>query len=176
LKLDMKGATDQCNATDNDFQNKGDQACSSKTQVATGSAIVNTGLNPPVTRINATVKGYNGGSKLVLYVVPSGAQPIVIRASVTGKPKSGQHIVAVVKPNCIPPGRPTDSPPCGGREAPIESFTLTTLKKSKGKGDKRRDLVTTPSSCPKGGWEFGVKVSFRSVAPQDVRTKVPCRN
>jgi hypothetical protein len=176
LKLDMKGATDKCSATDTDFQNKGDKACSSKSQVATGSAVVNTGLQPPVTRINATVKGYNGGSKLVLYVVPQGAQPIVIRASVTGTSRSGQHIVAVVKPNCIPPGQPTDTPPCGGREAPIESFTLITLNKHKGSGSKRHDLVTTPASCPKGGWEFGVKVTFRSIATQDVRTKVPCRN
>lgn len=174
LALDLK-ATGKCNATDLDFQNKGDAACPSSTQVAKGSAVVNTGLAPPVTRINATVKGYNGGSKLILYVVPSGAQPIVIRASITGKAKNGQHIVAVVSPNCLPPNKPTDTPPCKGQEAPIETFILTTLAKHKGSGKSRHDLVTTPPTCPKKGWTFGVKVTFRSIPAQDVTTQVPCR-
>jgi len=174
LKLDT-GATGKCSASDLDFQNKGDAACPKNTQVATGSAVVNTGLNPPVTRINATVKGYNGGSKLILYVVPQGAQPLVIRASITGKPKSGQHIVANVTPNCIPPGKPTDTPPCQGKEAPIETFILTTLNKHKGSGSSRHDVVTTPPTCPKAGWVFGVKVTFRSIPAQDVTTKVACR-
>src|SRR2546423_200057 len=167
LDLDLKGAG-KCSATDLDFQNKGDAACPKSTQVATGSAVVNTGLNPPVTRINATVKGYNGGSKLILYVVPQGAQPIVIRSSITGKPKTGQHIVANVAPNCLPPGKPTDTPPCQGREAPIETFILTTLNKHKGSGSKRHDVLTTPPTCPKKGWTFGVHVTFAHIPAQDV--------
>jgi hypothetical protein len=174
LALDTKAAN-KCTATDLDFQNKGDKACPSNTQVAKGSAVVNTGLAPPVTTINATVKGYNGGNKLILYVVPQGAQPIVIRSSITGKAKTGQHIVATVTPNCIPPGKPTDTPPCQGKEAPIQSFTLTTLSKHKGSGSKRHDLVTTPPTCPSKGWTFGVKVTFRSIPAQDVTTQVACR-
>jgi hypothetical protein len=173
--LDTKAAN-KCGATDLDFQNKGDAACPSSTQIAKGSAVVNTGLNPPATRIPATVKGYDAGSKLILYVVPQGSNPIVIRASITGKPKTGQHIVATVPPNCLPPGKPTDSPPCLGREAPIESFVLTTLKKHKGSGSKRHDVLTTPSTCPKKGWTFGVTVTFRSIPAQNVTTQVPCRS
>jgi hypothetical protein len=175
LSLDTKAA-DKCGATDLDFQNKGDAACSSKTLIATGSAVVNTGFPPPSTNINATVKGYNGGSKLILYVVPQGAQPIVIRASITGKAKTGQHIVAVVAPNCIPPGTPQDNPPCRGKEAPIATFILNTLKKHKGSGSKRHDVVTTPPSCPKKGWTFGVTVTFAHIPAQNVTSQVACRS
>src|SRR2546421_367729 len=91
------------------------------------------------------------------------AQPIVIRASITGKAKTGQHIVANLTPNCIPPGKPSDTPPCQGKEAPIQSFTLATLAKHKGSGSKRHDLVTTPPSCPSKGWTFGVTVTFRAI-------------
>lgn len=174
LTLDTKAAN-KCSASDTDFQNNAN-ACPSNTKVATGSAVVNTGLNPPVTRINASVTGYNGGSQLILYVVPQGAQPIVIRAKITGKPSSGQHLKTNITPNCIPPGKPTDSPPCQGREAPIESFTLQTLSKHKGSGSKRHDLVTTPKTCPKAGWKFSVKVTFRNIPPQSPSTQVGCRS
>jgi len=173
LSLDTKAAN-KCTATDLDFQNNAN-ACPANTKVATGSAVVNTGLAPPVTRINASVTGYNGGNQLILYVQPQGAQPVVIRASITGKAKSGQHLKTNITPNCLPPGKPTDSPPCGGKEAPIESFTLQTLKKHKGSGSKRHDLVTAPPSCPKAGWKFGVTVTFRSIPPQTVSTQVACR-
>src|SRR5213075_1550054 len=51
LLLDTKAAS-TCSASDLDFQNKGSSACPSKSKVATGSAVVNTGLAPPVTKIN----------------------------------------------------------------------------------------------------------------------------
>jgi hypothetical protein len=175
LKVDAK-ATPTCSATDQDFSQKGDSACPAKTKVATGSAVVNTGLAPPVTRINATVVGFNGGNQLILYVVPNGAQPIVIRAKYTGTPKRGVHIIVSVSPNCIPPGKPSDSPPCGGKEAPIEKFVLNTLAKHSGSGSKRHDYLTAPPTCPKGGWAFTTKVTFAHIAPQTVTSKVACRS
>ena len=174
LKLDTKSAP-TCSATDGDFSTKGDQACPSKSKIATGSAVINTGLAPPVTRINATVEGFDGGKTLILYVVPQGAQPIVIRAKITGSAKRGMHLTVSVPPNCIPPGRPTDNPPCGGKEAPIETFILNTLAKHTGSGSKRHDLVTTPSSCPSKGWKFAAKVTFAHIPPQKVSTQVSCR-
>jgi hypothetical protein len=174
MKLDTKAAS-TCSASDLDFQNKGSAACPSGTKIATGSAVVNTGLAPPVTKINATVEGFNGGKTLILYIVPQGAQPIVIRAKITGSASRGMHLVTNVQPNCIPPGKPSDNPPCQGKEAPIETFVLNTLSKHKGSGSKRHDLITTPSSCPSKGWKFGVKVTFAHIPPQNVSTQVSCR-
>jgi hypothetical protein len=172
LKLDTKAAP-TCSASDVAIQ-QNPNACPSNTQIAKGSAVVNTGLAPPVTTFSGPVKGYNGGKSLILVAVVQGTT-IVIRTQITGSASKGFHLVAPVKPNCLPPGTPSDNPPCGGKEAPIQSFTLTTLNKHKGSGKNRHDLLTAPPTCPKKGWTFGVHVTFRSIPAQDVTTQVACR-
>src|SRR4051794_15495445 len=134
LSLDTKAAN-KCTATDLDFQNNAN-ACPANTKVATGSAVVNTGLAPPVTRINASVTGYNGGNRLTLYAQRQDPQPAAPRPSVRGRAKSGHHRNTNITPNGLPPGKPTESPPCRGKEAAIQSVPAEGLNKAKGAGSK----------------------------------------
>jgi hypothetical protein len=170
-------AVPQCKATDLDFQNKGASACPSNTKVGSGTASANTGFGPPITEIPANITAYNGKNTLILYVVPQGgaSNPFVIRSTITGA-KSHPKLTTKVAPNCIPPGRPTDNPPCGGKEAPLDSFKLSEGKRQSGKGKKQKIYLKTPKTCPKSkNWVFSAKITYRDDPPKTLTAKSPCK-
>ena len=167
----------QCTASDLDFQNKGASACPGKTKIGSGSASANTGFPPPITEIPATITAFNGKKQLILYIVPNGgaSNPFVIRAALQGS-KTKPKLVTKVAPNCIPPGKPTDTPPCGGKEAPLDSFKLTVLKKTSGKGKNRKSFITTPAKCPKSKkWVFTAKLTYRDDPPKTITSTQACK-
>jgi hypothetical protein len=165
-------AVKQCSASDLDFQNKGASACPGNTKIGSGTASANTGFPPPITEIGAQVTAFNGKKVLILYIVPNNgaSNPFVIRAQLQGG-KTTPRLFTKVPPNCIPPGSPNTTPPCGGKEAPLDSFKLTTNKK----GTTKSPYLKTPP-CPKSKkWTFTAKLTYRDDPPKTLTSTQKCK-
>jgi hypothetical protein len=164
-------AVPTCSASDSDFNTKGQNACPSKTQVGhqkpkchvsgaaancSGHASVRLrfGTSGAKSDIPARIYAYNGKNKtLILYIVPNGANPIVLRP----KLKSGKTVTLVTK---IPVLCALGTPPnCGtAGEARLDSFDLTIDKISK----KGKVFITTPTKCPSSkNWVFKTVWHYR---------------
>lgn len=165
-------AVKQCSASDLDFQNKGASACPSNTKIGSGTASANTGFPPPITEIGATVTAFNAKKQLILYVVPNNgaSNPFVIRALLQGG-KTTPKLFTKVPPNCIPPGSPNSTPPCGGKEAPLDSFKLTTNKAGKSKSP----FLKTPPCGKSKKWVFTAKLTYRDDPPKTLTSTQKCK-
>lgn len=163
-----------CTASDNDFSQKGDNACPKSSRIGSGNATLktNNSSNPD---IHATITAYNNRSKkqLVFYINPSPAQPIVLRGTVKGK-TGKQHLHVPIPINCVL-GTPPNCGPLG--DARITEFDLTIDKivgkkgKNKGKG-----FVTTPRKCPKSGkWDFKIEFHGRDGKTDTLHSYPPCK-
>ena len=162
------GAAPQCRELDESAT----PPCPNRTKVGEGEAEVR--LRFPVSgreTIPATVTAYNRRNGLWLYVVPQlqGQAPVVLRPT-----WDGLRLVTNLDPLCVPPGTPPDCDPRLG-EAAISRFELRTTPKSRGRGARRRNLLTTPRTCPRGGWRFRLNVRYATQAPVTRTDTSPCR-
>ena len=168
----IQKAIPQCNATEQDFSQKGDQACPAKSNVGSGSAKVRLKFNG-TNDIPATVKLFNGTkNRLFAYVSPTPGQPIVIPTKVTGKPFKTQKLIITVPITCAL-GTP---PNCGSAgEARIVDLSLFIKKVigkvKKGKKKVKTPFLQTPKTCPKSGhWTFTFTFHHRDNSGTDKNT------
>jgi hypothetical protein len=171
--IDPAGAP-QCSATSNDFSSKGTSACPSGTVIATGTASANSTF-PTVGEINATVTGFNGKSKkIIFYVQPSPgapAQPFTITGQLSGSKTKGFKLTTTPPPNCIPPGTPANG--CASGEAPLDKFKVTLKNKKSGK----HTFLKTPTKCPKSkNWTFSATITFKTDGTKSYKSNSPCKS
>jgi hypothetical protein len=156
-KIDSLGAP-QCKKTDDEILQAGGKPACPKAVIGSGSAKVRLPY-PGFGDINATVTGFNANKGLILYVVPQGAQPIILR------PKfQGLKLVTTVPPNCLPPatnqgGQCKKGDGSAGQEAILSHFDLKTTPKSQKVGKKKHTLITTPKKCT-GKWAFAAQLTY----------------
>ena len=171
-----------CNASNDDFRTKAQKACPKKSKVGHGSAVVRTPFNGS-SDIPATVDGFNNKKKkqLILYINPQGANPIVLRGQLKGKPGKNQYLHVPIPVNCVlgsPPG-------CGGGgdvrivDLKLSIFKITKKVKVR-KHHKTRKVkkgyLTTPKKCPSSKlWTFTIKFHGRDGVTQTYTSKSPCK-
>jgi hypothetical protein len=155
-------AVAQCNLNDEDvIAGK----CPKKALIGTGTAKAN--VAPLIATTTEDVKAYAAKGGLVLLLTDNEADPnigstIVLRAKIS---KSGVITVNVPELQPLP-----------GVFAVLTDFKLTTKPKSKGKGKKKVNLITTPTTCKKKkGWVNQVTFSYADGSAKDViKTKQKC--
>jgi hypothetical protein len=179
-KIDNKAAP-ACKATDEDFANAEtpDAACPKGSRLGKpgttpdGKVKARTPFNG-VADFEGEVFAYNAPKGLLLYVnVQSANQTLVLR------PKfSGLNLKTAVPQTCIPPNRPDqDCKPNGqgeSQEAILTEFSLKTIVKSSGKGKKKRTLIKTPPTCPKGTWKFTSSIKYDDGTSVRIPSTTPC--
>ena len=157
-----KKAVPHCNLNDEDvIAGK----CPAKSLVGTGIAKAN--VAPLIATTTEDVKAYANKAGLVLLLTDNEADTnlgstIVLRAKISSK-----GVITVNVP---------ELQPLPNVFAVLTDFTLKTKPKSKGKGAKKTNLITTPKKCvKKKGWVNTVTFSYADGSAKDVRkTKQAC--
>ena len=160
-KINSK-AVPQCKATESDFaaETNPDNACPKGSKIGSGTVTARLPIQNTAD-LNGTVTAYNANKGLLLYVIiqsPLGNQVLLI------KPKfRGLKLLTQVPATCIPPNRPDQGcKDSSGQEqaAVLTSFKLKTKPVGSGRGAKRKNLITTPSSCTSAGWKFAASLKY----------------
>lgn len=174
-KIDNKAAP-QCKATDTDFANAEDpdDACPAKSKLGSGKVAARLPFDSPLGDVDGVVTAYNAPKGLLLFVnLQEANQTLVLR------PKfSGRNLRTTVPHSCVPPNRPDQGCRPGGtgepQDAVLVDFQLKTKPVVSGKGKKRRQLITTPKTCPSGGWTFQASIKYADGSSLKIPTKSPC--
>ena len=173
-KINSK-AIPQCKADENDFANESDpdDACPKGSRIGDGTVAARTPFNG-VADFTGTVYAYNAPKGLLLFVnIQSANQTLLL------KPKfRGLKLLTAVPHTCIPPNVPqNDCKDSTGtkQEAILTNFELKTTPKSSGKGAKRKNLITTPSSCPKGTWKFQANIKYDDGTSVRINDTTACK-
>ena len=172
-KIDSKAAP-QCKATDNDFASADnpDDACPKGSKLGSGKVAARLPFDSPLGDIDGTVTVYNANKGLILFVnLAEANQTLVIR------PKfSGLTLKSPVPHSCVPPNRPDQDCRPGGTGEPQDAVLVNFALKTKAVKDKKtkRQLITTPKTCPSGGWTFTAKVKYADGTSLTIPTKSPC--
>jgi len=180
-KINSK-AIPQCKATDSSFANAEtpDEACPKGSRLGKpgakgdGKVAARLPFDSPLGDVDGEVFAYNANKGLLLFVnLQEANQTLVLR------PKfSGLTLKTTVPHSCVPPNRPDqDCRPNGTgepQEAILVDFALKTLPRSSGSGAKRKQLITTPPSCPSGGWTFTATIKYADGTSVKIPTKSPC--
>jgi hypothetical protein len=120
--------------------------------------------------IQATVTAYNRVKGLFLYVVPSVGAPVVLKPVY-----KGLTLKTATPPNCLAGtnqnGQCVNGDGSKGQEAVLTEFDLTTKAIKKGK----KKYLTTPKTCPKGGWKFSAKVTYADGTSGTFGSFSPCK-
>jgi hypothetical protein len=130
-KIDPAGAS-QCKTTEADLMAKGAAACPAATRIGTGKATATNGT------ATVDVAGYIFNTKaagknawLFLFLI-NDAYAASFNAPVKGATLSAKDLTGAVPGGLL-----------------VTKFAGTIAKHSKGRGKKKHNLITTPSSCPK---------------------------
>jgi hypothetical protein len=172
-KIDNKAAP-QCKADENDFANASnpDDACPKGSRIGSGLVAARTPFNG-IADLTGTVYAYNANKGLLLFVnVTSANQTLLL------KPKfKGLKLLTEVPQTCIPPNVPQNNctdPQGVQQHAILTNFTLKTTAKSSGKGSKRKNMITTPKTCPSGGWKFEANIKYEDGTAVKIPETSPC--
>ena len=173
-KIDNK-AIPQCKADENDFANASnpDDACPKGSRIGTGVVAARTPFNG-VADFTGTVYAYNANKGLLLFVnITTANQTLLL------KPKfSGLKLKTVVPHTCIPPNSPqNDCKDASGTEqaAILTNFELKTKPMSKGKGSKKKSLITSPKTCPSGAWPFQADIKYGDGTGVAIKASSACK-
>jgi hypothetical protein len=197
-KVDPSAAA-VCRASDTELEQEGPEACPDKSRIGTGFA---TAKFPTATAPNGSplpdpqidVVAFNARGGLLLHLQPTiggvPSNPIILRPDWEGRLNNGPVLHTEIEPNCLPPAQNVNGtcrdPSTGaeGDEVILNSFQLVTepktktvKKKVKGKKKKktiRKKLITTPRTCPSGGWEFVGDFLFASGGQVEIPYKDNC--
>jgi len=172
-KIDSKAAP-QCKADENDFaaEDDPDDACPKGSKIGSGAVKARLPYNN-TSELDGTVTAFNANKGLLLWVqvnAPGAAQTLLI------KPKfSGLNLKTKVPVTCVPPGNPPDCKDATGQEqaAVLTSFNLKTKAVTTKKG-KKRQLITTPPTCPSKGWEFVASLKYADGTSVKIPTSQTC--
>ena len=174
--INSKGAV-QCKADENDFaqEDNPDDACPRGSKIGSGTVAARLPF-AGTADLTGTVRAYNANKGLLLYVIvesPGAAQTLLL------KPKfRGRRLLTKVPHTCLPPNRPDNG--CrdsNGQEQSVilTSFTLKTVPKTLGRGNSRRNLITTPRACnPSTGWIFQADIKYADATKVTIRDDAPC--
>ena len=172
-KIDSKAAP-QCKADENDFasEDNPDDACPKGSKIGSGEV----GARLPINGtgdLKGTVRAYNANKGLLLFVqvdAPGAAQTLLI------KPKfSGLNLKTKVPVTCLPPGTPQNG--CKDAQGNAQEVVLTNFElKTKAVKDKKtkRQLITTPPTCPSGGWTFAASLKYADGSSVKIPSKASC--
>jgi hypothetical protein len=168
-------AIPQCKADQNDFASAEtpDDACPKGSRIGGGEVAARTPFNG-VADFTGEVFAYNANKGLLLFVNISSANQTLLL-----NPKfKGLKLLTPVPHTCIPPNIPqNDCKDSTGtkQEAILTNFELTTTPKSSGKGKKKKSLITTPKTCPRGGWSFEANIKYDDGTSVKIPAKSACR-
>ena len=153
-------AVPRCDASDDDFQAQGRDACPAETQVGSGAVTVMLGV-PPADPQKLDLVAFNGDGEIVEVVFFAGTNAVAGIDRVTieeGK---------LVAHPPSPPGGPPD-----GRTA-IRELELNVPRRIGPEGDS---YVTTPPRCPRRRtWRSRGHFEFSDGGATDVRDSTRCR-
>ena len=168
-------AIPQCKADENDFANASDpdDACPKGSRIGDGVVAARTPFNG-VADFTGTVYAYNAPKGLLLFVnIQSANQTLLL------KPKfRGLKLLTAVPHTCIPPNVPqNDCKDSTGtkQEAILTKFQLKTKPKSSGRGAKKKALITSPSSCPRGTWAFVANIKYDDGSAVKINDTSACK-
>jgi hypothetical protein len=153
-------AVPRCDATDDDFQMQGRDACPAETQIGSGTVTVMLGI-PPADPSTLDLVAYNGDGEIVEVVffpdtnVVAGIDRVTIE----------EHKLVAHPPS--PPGGPPD-----GRTA-IRALELNVPRRI---GPEGESYITTPPRCPRRrSWRSRGHFEFNDGGATDVRDRTRCR-
>jgi hypothetical protein len=131
-KIDPAGAA-QCTATEDDLMSKLAAACPAASRIGSGKATATNGstVTLDVTGYVFNAKAAGKNSWIFLFLINNG-YAASFSAPVKGGTLSAKGLSGAVPGGLI-----------------VTKFAGTIGKHSKGKGKKKHNLITTPSSCPK---------------------------
>jgi hypothetical protein len=143
--------------------------CPKNTKVGDGHAQVLLPF-PGTAPITATVTAYNRVKGLFLYVVPSVGAPVVLKPVY-----KGLKLKTATPPNCLAGtnqnGQCVNNDGSKGQEAVLTEFDLTTKAIRKGK----KNYLTTPKACPKGGWKFSAHITYSDGTSTTLGSSSKCK-
>jgi hypothetical protein len=174
-KINSKGAA-QCKADENDFANADDpdDACPRGSKLGSGAVAARLPFDSPIGDVDGNVTAYNANKGLLLFVNLQEANQTLLL-----KPKfRGRRLLTTVPHSCVPPNRPDNGcRDASGTEqsAVLVSFNLKTGAKSTGRGRSKRNLITTPRTCPRGGWTFEADIKYADGERLNIEETSPCR-
>jgi hypothetical protein len=150
-------AVPQCDATDDDFQLQGRNACPPETEVGQGAVTVMMGL--PADPQTLDIVAFNGDGEVIEVVFfPGGVVAGIDRVAI----EDGR----LVPHPPAPPGGPPD-----GRTA-IRELKLAIPRLIGPTGDP---YVTTPPKCRRGTWTSHARFGFADGGETAVASRTPCR-
>jgi hypothetical protein len=132
-RIDPAGAA-QCKTTDADLMSKGAGACPAATRIGTGKATATStdgSTNLDVAGYVFNAKSAGKSSWLFVFLINNG-YAASFYAPVKGPTLSAKGLTGAVPGDLL-----------------VTKFAGTIVKRSKGRGKKKHDLISTPSSCPK---------------------------
>jgi hypothetical protein len=131
-KIDPAGAA-QCKTTDADLMSKGAAACPAATRIGTGKATATSADGKVSVDVDGFVFNAKSGKSSWLFVfLVNNSYAASFYAPVKGATLSAKGLSGAVPGGLL-----------------VTKFAGTIAKHSKGKGRKKHNLITTPSSCPK---------------------------
>ncbi|MEA2349672.1 MAG: hypothetical protein QOG86_613 [Thermoleophilaceae bacterium] len=189
MVLDQSVAA-SCHSTDDEIQHAS-KPCPKKSKVGVGHGILRANAAPSPD-IVADIDAYNCKSKcapsssdssipkakqLILFVNPHGANPVILRGIVQGKP-GHQRLHVKVPVNCAFGTPPTCQ---GNPDVRIVEFELSInkVKKTVTKNGHKvtKPFIRTPKTCPSSGkWTFKILFHGRDGKDQSKKSKSPCKS
>ncbi|MGH2955507.1 MAG: hypothetical protein ACRDL6_00735 [Solirubrobacterales bacterium] len=149
-----------CGATDAQLMLQGPEACPAGSQVGSGTVSVDTGLPEPGRFIVADTVFLNNTDELILVSTDRGTGArVVTRAAV-----EQDRIVTELTPL---PGTPPD-----GGAIDVVDFRIEEV--SRVVGGEERGYVTTPATCPTGGWLNSISFTYADGVTQTTSNGSPC--
>jgi hypothetical protein len=143
--------------------------CPKNTKVGDGHAKVLLPF-PGTAPIDATVTAYNRVKGLFLYVVPSVGAPVVLKPAY-----KGLTLKTATPPNCLAGtnqnGQCVNNDGSKGQEAVLTEFDLKTKAIHKGK----KNYLTSPKACAKGGWKFTAKITYSDGTSTTLNSLSACK-
>jgi hypothetical protein len=155
-------ASAQCNLSDEQvIAGK----CPAKSLIGKGVARAN--VAPLIASTTEDVKAYASRTGITLLLSDNAADPAPGQTIVLKARTSKFGVINVTVP---------ELQPLPGVFAVLTDFTLKTTAKSKGRGSKKINLITTPKKCTKKGWTHTVTFTYADGSAKDVRkTRQACR-
>jgi hypothetical protein len=161
-KVDTSAAK-VCTASDSDFNSKGANACPASSRLGSGSADAVTGLGAGIDPVGENIIAFAGKNQIIFLLTPKGA--IGQTATIRGK----------IKKNVVTTAVPAFPIP-GAGNASLTVFNVSLKSISSGKGSKKKNLLTTPSTCPKSkNWTTTTKFNYEDGTTATVKSRSSCK-
>jgi len=161
-KVDTSAAK-VCTATDSQFASQGANACPAGSRLGTGSAEAITGLGAGIDPVGENIIAFAGKSQIIFLLTPKGA--VGQTATIRGKVR--KNVVTVTVPAFPIPG---------AGNASLTVFNVALKSISSGRGSKKKNLVTTPSTCPASkNWTTATKFNYENGTTATIKSRSSCK-